>query len=200
MKRSLTLALSIAVLLASPTGLAQEKPAAQKPPTATAPKDAPPPKPADAPEPAPKAEPKPDEGTSLDAMKRPAQAGYAVEILVLHATNSDRGIDPRIGAMPELKRAPFSSYKSYELVIKSRMSLIKGKPQRLRLPNGRVLQMSLLQVLPKDKLRLSASINQPNGKDFLPVLEVKAKRGEAFMVAGQSYKKGILVLVIRVAK
>jgi hypothetical protein len=54
--------------------------------------------------------------------------------------------------------------------------------------------------MPKHMLRISASINQPKGKDFLPLLEVKAKAGQAFIVAGQSYKKGILVLVIKVVK
>jgi hypothetical protein len=32
------------------------------------------------------------------------------------------------------------------------------------------------------------------------LLEVKAHVGQAFIVAGQSYKKGILVLVIRVVR
>jgi hypothetical protein len=32
------------------------------------------------------------------------------------------------------------------------------------------------------------------------LLEVKAKVGQAFIVAGQSYKGGILVLVVRVLK
>ena len=56
-----------------------------------------------------------------------------------------------------------------------------------------------LSALAKSVL-LSASINQPNGKDFLPLLKVKAKLGQAFIVAGQKYKSGILVLVIRVVR
>ena len=127
-------------------------------------------------------------------------AAYSAEVLVLHATNADRGIDPRIGDMPELRQPPFSSYKSYQLLQKVKLPLKLDDPKTFDLPNGRVLQAKLLEVLPADTVRISASINQPGGKTFLPLLEVKAKVGQAFIVAGQPYKAGILVLVIRVAK
>jgi hypothetical protein len=127
-------------------------------------------------------------------------AAYSAEVLVLHATNTDKGIDPRIGDMPELKQPPFSSYKSYELLEKVKHPLKKDDPKMFDLPNGRVLQTKLLDVLPEDTVRLSASINQPGGKTFLSRLEVKAKVGQPFIVAGQPYKGGILVLVIRVTK
>jgi len=125
-------------------------------------------------------------------------AKYAAEVMVLHATNSKKGIDKRIGDMPELKKPPFSSYDSYQLLTRARLPLDKGQAKTIKLPNGRVLRTKLLDILPKDYLRISASINQPKGKTFLPLLEVKAKVGQAFIVAGQSYKGGILVLVIRV--
>jgi hypothetical protein len=128
----------------------------------------------------------------------PAQRAYSAEVLVLHATNAKKGIDPRIGDMPELKKIPFSSYDSYELLQKVKLPLKKDEPKTFDLPNGRVLQTKLLEVLADGSVRLSASINQPGGKTFLPLLEVKAKVGQAFIVAGQSYKGGILVLVVRV--
>jgi hypothetical protein len=146
-----------------------------------------------------RAPPKPDEKKPDD--KKPDTASvYSAEVMVLHATNSAKGIDERIGNMPELKKPPFSSYDSYELLSKTKLPLVKDDPKTMKLPNGRVLQTKLLEVLPKHTLRISASINQPKGKDFLPLLEVKAKVGQAFIVAGQSYKKGILVLVIKVVK
>ena len=135
------------------------------------------------------------------AEKAPAPAAaYNAEVLVLHATNGDKGIDARIGDMPELKKPPFSSYKSYELLQKVKHPLEKDRPHTLDLPNGRVLQTKLLDVLPEDSVRFTASINQPGGKTFLPLLEVKAKSGQSFIVAGQGYKGGILVLVIRIVK
>lgn len=125
---------------------------------------------------------------------------FFAEVTVLHATNDKKGIDPRIGSMPQLAKPPFSSYDSYALLERTRVPLDRQSPRTLKLPNGRLLETRLLDVLAKDTVRFSASINQPNGKEFLPLLEVKAKLGQAFIVAGQSYKQGILVLVIRAVR
>lgn len=135
-----------------------------------------------------------------DKKEDDTKAKYSAEVMVLHATNSGDGIDKRIGKMPELKKPPFSSYDSYKLLRRVRLPLKKDDPKTIELPNKRVLQTKLLEILPKDHVRISASVNQPKGKDFLPLLEVKAKVGQRFIVAGQSYKSGILVLVIRVVK
>ncbi|HYQ47053.1 MAG TPA: hypothetical protein VER11_34020 [Polyangiaceae bacterium] len=129
-------------------------------------------------------------------VEQPLQA----EVLILHATNEQKGIDPRIGKLPELGKPPFSNYDSYQVLDRARLPLKKDAPQNLKLPNARTLQVRLLDELGPDSVRLSASINRPNGKEFLPLLEVKAHVGQAFIVAGQSHKKGILVLVIRVVK
>ena len=128
------------------------------------------------------------------------EATFAAEVLVLHATNTQKGIDARIGSMPELKKPPFSSYDSYELLDRARLNLDRQSPKTLKLANGRVLETRLVEVLGKELVRLSASINQPGGKEFLPLLEVKAKVGQAFIVAGQRYKQCILVLVLRVTQ
>ncbi len=125
---------------------------------------------------------------------------FFAEVLVLHATNEKKGIDPRIGSMPELAKPPFSSYDSYVLLDRARPPLDKQTPGTVKLPNGRSLETRLLEVLSPDLVRMSASINHPNGKEFLPLLEVKAKINQPFIVAGQSYKQGILVLVIRAVK
>jgi hypothetical protein len=132
--------------------------------------------------------------------KSPEQSAFFADVMVLHATNSKKGVDARIGNMPELAKPPFSSYDSYELLERKRLPLEQKAPSTLTLPNGRVLRTQLLQIISKDALKFSASINQPNGKEFLPLLEVRAKLDQAFIVAGQSHKQGILVLVIRVVR
>lgn len=136
--------------------------------------------------PAPSAKPDPDQS-------------LAAEVLILHATNDKKGIDARIGKLPELSKSPFSNYDSYQLLDRVRLPL-KKEQAVLKLPNGRTLQVRLVDEPGPDSVRLSASINRPNGKEFLPLLEVKAHVGQAFIVAGQSHKKGILVLVIRIVK
>jgi hypothetical protein len=123
-----------------------------------------------------------------------------VEVSVLHGTREAREPDPRIGDMPELREGPFAKYPSFRLLSRSRLPLVKGGKRQLTLPNGRLLEARLADLLPDGSARLVASINRPGANDFLPLLEVKAKRGQSFIVAGQSYKRGILVLVFKVVK
>jgi hypothetical protein len=149
---------------------------------------------------APATKPDKGKGDKPKDEKKPAEAEFATEVMVIHATNSGKGIDPRIGNMPELKKPPFSSYDSYELLSKTRLPLSKDE-KTMNLPNKRVLKTKLIEVLPDNEhVKMSASINQPGGKTFLPLLEVKAKANQTFIVAGSNHKGGILVLVFRVVK
>ncbi len=140
-----------------------------------------------------------------DASKKAEEVSAAVEIVILHATNSGEGIDPKIGNMPELGKPPFSSYNSYKLLDRVKLGLNKGKTETLKLPNTRELMVSLKDILPpkkKDELKkyvLSASIQKPGGNAVLPLLEVNAKAGDTFFVAGQAHKGGMLVIGIKVA-
>jgi hypothetical protein len=144
--------------------------------------------------------PPPPSGGAAPAKPPAEEVKFGAVVTVLHATNKNKGIDPRIGKMPELGKPPFSSYNSYELVSRAKVAL-NTTGTNTTLPNRRVLRTTLLEVLPdKEHIKLSASINQPGGRTFLPLLEVKAKTGQSFIVAGQSYKGGILVLHIRVEK
>lgn len=144
-----------------------------------------------------------------NAQERPAQAATQdavnAEVVVLHATNDGSGIDPKIGKMPELGKPPFSAYNSYKLLERLKVSLQKGKPTTTKLPNGSVLMVSLKDVVAakkKDEPKrfvVSASIQKPGGTTFLPLLEVNAKAGENFFVAGQQHMGGVLVIGIKVA-
>jgi hypothetical protein len=125
-----------------------------------------------------------------------------VEVMVLHATNSDAGasIDPAIGKLPALKQPPFSSFNTYRLVSRTPLSVSKAAPTTTKLPNDRVLQITLRDILASSRYRIATSINQPGGTTFLPLLEVTTPAGEPFFVAGQSYKGGMLVIGITVVK
>ena len=176
MKRVALALCSLVAVLTLPAHAGSDPSASVKPAASTAPSAAPP----------PSAKPDPDQS-------------LAAEVLILHATTDKKGIDARIGKLPELSKAPFSNYDSYQLLDRVRLPL-KKEEAVLKLPNGRTLQVRLVDEPGPDSVRLSASINRPNGKEFLPLLEVKAHVGQAFIVAGQSHKKGILVLVIRIVK
>ena len=130
----------------------------------------------------------------------PAKLETAVEVSVLHGTHDKRPSDPRVSHLPELREGPFAKYESYEVLSRTTLSLNRGGKRQLTLPNGRLLEARLEAILPDGSSRLIASINRPDAKDFLPLLEVKARPGQSFIVAGQSYKRGILVLVFKVVR
>ena len=146
-------------------------------------------------------------GALADEPGKPAEvapAEVAVEIVILHATNDGSGIDPKIGKMPALAQPPFSSYNSYKLLDRVKLPLAKGKSSTTKLPTGRDLMVALKDVVePKKKgeprrYLVTASIQKPDGNTFLPLLEVNAKPGEPFFVAGQTYKGGTVVIGIKV--
>lgn len=126
------------------------------------------------------------------------------ELIVLHGTNDGTGIDPKIGKIPELSKPPFSSYNSYKLLDRPKLNVCKGKEVKVKLPNERELAVSLKDIVAakkKDDVTryvMSMSINKPGGNTFLPLLEVNAKAGEWFFVAGQSYKGGMLAFGLKV--
>jgi len=131
----------------------------------------------------------------------PAPQPVPAEILILHATNSGGGIDPQLRHLKQLQRPPFSAYDTYKLLRRSQSSLEPQKATTTRLPNGRVLRTELKEVVPPDRYRVSTSISRPgSNNEYLPLLEVTAKSGETFFVAGQSYRGGILVVGIRVGE
>lgn len=131
-------------------------------------------------------------------------AAVNMEVIVLHATNDGTGIDPKIGKIPELSKPPFSSYNSYKLLDRPKISVTKGGQSTVKLPNGRDMAVMLKDILaPKTKGEVtryvvSTSIQKPGGNTFLPLLEVNAKAGEWFFVAGQTYKGGVLVIGVKV--
>ena len=127
----------------------------------------------------------------------PPKLETVIEVSILHGSHESRPNDPRIGDMPELREGPFAKYASYQLLSRSSLPLSKGDKRQLKLPNGRLLEARLEDLLPDGSSRLVASINRPGASDFLPLLEVKAKPGQSFIVAGQSYKRGVLVLVFK---
>lgn len=137
------------------------------------------------------------------APKQPAPVtAVAAEVMVLHGTNDNSGIDPQIGRMPALSKPPFSSYNSYKQLARTTLQLQKGSASAYKLPTGRDLQVTFKNVVQAQgeppRFVIDASIQKPDGKAFLPQIEVSAKPGEWFFVGGQEYKGGGLVIGIKV--
>jgi hypothetical protein len=146
----------------------------------------------------------PAEARATDPPGDAATPSAKIDVLIMLATNDGSGIDPKIGSLPQLGKPPFSAYNSYKLLDRPKISVTKGTPATVTLPNSRDLLVSLKDILPPKKKDdptryvLSASVQKPGGDTFLPLLEVTTKAGEWFFVAGQSYKSGTLVIGFKV--
>ena len=122
------------------------------------------------------------------------------EVLVVLASDQAGEVDPELAAIPALKKPPFSAFKSMKVLTRTDIKLKQGQPFTVSLPNGRHLMLTLTERLEDGRSKVQLSINKPNKKDYLPLLEVKAKAGEPFFVAGQSYEGGTLVIGVRVGE
>lgn len=146
----------------------------------------------------------PAQSASAVPSNLPPQAPVGGEIIVMLATNGDGGIDPQIGVLPQLRLPPFSAYNTYKLLARHPVTWALRQSQSVKLPNGRILKTSLTTVDANQRHRVSASISRPDvdagERSFLPLLEVTARSGETFFVAGQSYQGGVLVVGIRVGR
>lgn len=122
------------------------------------------------------------------------------QVLVVLAKEEAGSIDAALKDEPALRRPPFNSFRSMKVLSKPEISLRVKKPEEVTLPNGRKLRLSVERVMPNDRYRVKVSINRPDQKDYLPLLQVVASRGDPFFVAGQSYKGGTLVIGVRIGQ
>lgn len=131
-----------------------------------------------------------------------AEAHPGIEVSVIHATRTDGGaaIDPRLRDLPQLTHEePFVRYNVYSLLERKELALEPGRAAGSPLVNGRVLELTLLDVTDhagQKRYHLRAAIDEPGAKPL--VLEVTAGKNEPFFVAGQSYRGGTLFLELRV--
>jgi hypothetical protein len=128
----------------------------------------------------------------------------SLQVTVIHAMTSDAGgsIDPLLRDLPQLGRdQPFVRYNVYKVLDRRELALDPGKPAETPLPNGRVLQVTLVDQAgdgPGRRFHVRAEIGEPGKKAFLKLLEVTASPNEPFFVGGQSYQGGTLFLELAV--
>jgi hypothetical protein len=136
--------------------------------------------------------------SSLSASDRASTATVPAEVLVVLAKEDPGTIDPELKKLTALRRPPFNSFRSMNVLSKPKLTLRPGKDEIVTLPNGRRLKLTLLRVMPDGRYKVRAAINRPNKADYLPLLQVVASAGDPFFVAGQSYQGGTLVVGVTV--
>jgi hypothetical protein len=131
------------------------------------------------------------------ALPTRAEEPLSGEVLVILASEASGAIDPSLAQIPALNKPPFNAFRSMKVLTRTTVSLTVGKPVDVGLPNNRRLNLTLQARRPDGRSRVQVSINRPNEKDYLPLLEVIASPGEPFFVAGQKYQNGTLVIGVR---
>jgi hypothetical protein len=132
------------------------------------------------------------------AEDKPA-AALPGEVFVILA-GADGAIDPSLESVKALKEPPFNSFKSMKILSRTPIALKGSDSATVELPNGRRLLLALVERMADGRAKVQVSINKPNQKDYLPLLQVIASAGEPFFVAGQKYQGGTLVIGVRVGE
>lgn len=122
------------------------------------------------------------------------------EVFVVLAKAEPGTIDPALQSVTALREPPFNTYQSMQVLARNNVSLQPRQPVMVSLPNGRKLQLELLEQLADGRFKVRVSINLPGKRDYLPLLEVMASAGEPFFVAGQKHEGGLLVIGVTVGK
>ncbi|MGB3051826.1 MAG: hypothetical protein WBB42_12555 [Polyangiales bacterium] len=135
------------------------------------------------------------QGSSLSRSDRAAAiSNVPAEVLVVLAKEEPGQIDPQLKKLTALRRPPFNSFRSMQILSRPKLTLTPGKDALVSLPNGRRVKLTLLRVMPDGRYKVKAAINRPDKSDYLPLLQVVASAGDPFFVAGQTYKGGTLIV------
>jgi hypothetical protein len=140
-----------------------------------------------------------------DIVELQTNEAAVAEVLVLHATNSGKGIDDKLKHLKkDLQKPPLSSYDSYEQLAQESRGLELKTPATVSLPNEGKLSLTLNEVIPREgkkpKFDVDVKVDDKDGNQFV-FTNVKAPASKYFYVAGPPYTKdgfeGILVFAIR---
>ena len=122
------------------------------------------------------------------------------EVLVILAHEKPGPVDASLSAVKALQEPPFNNFRSMKILSRSGLDLEAERAVEVDLPNGRKLRITLRERRRDSRFKVQVSINRPNQKDYLPLLEVIASPGEPFFVAGQTFPGGTLVVGVRVGE
>lgn len=166
--RTLARTLSALLLLGALSDAAQAQPAARPRPSAPA---------AQAP-------------AASAADEKPVPANKVnVQIMVVFATSSQTGVDPRLGNLT--RYLSNLKYSGYQLLDSQQATLSANGSQSFQIEGGRKVSVTLLSR-DDQKARMRVEITQGSGKLLDTTLSVN--RNGTFIVAGPKHKDGILVL------
>lgn len=141
---------------------------------------------------------------SASAGAQSAPTALQADVMTLHAHNVKGGIDGKIGKLPQLKKPPFSQFKSWKLLEKSKATLAKDVIAAVRLPNGNVVELNFKAVVMPTKTgdpvkyTVTTLVKKADGGS-MPVGSVTTKAGEVFFVSAGQHLTGVIMVAIKVS-
>jgi hypothetical protein len=124
---------------------------------------------------------------------KPAATGKVeVQIYVVHATDSESGIDPRLSALAASFH--YFKYKGYRLLSTQEADVSVGEDHSFPIEGGRRLKVTLMS---RDDARARVRVEMTSSDGKLLDTTVSINRGGTFIVAGPHYEDGILMLPVR---
>jgi hypothetical protein len=129
------------------------------------------------------------------AVVRADDAKVSGEVTVVLAKEAEGEYDAKLKQLPALQKPPFNGFKSMKVLSTTPVELGADKTPSVALPNGRSLQLKLLENMADGRHKVQIAIKQEGKPDKL--ITVVAS-GEPFFVAGQSFEGGTLVIGVRV--
>jgi hypothetical protein len=124
--------------------------------------------------------------------ERPAANQVRLSLLVVHATDSESGVDPALGKLA--KSFSHFKYKGYRLLAQHDADVRVNQDQSFSIEGGRTVLLTVLSKEDSDA-RVRVQVTGKGGK----ILDttVKVNRDGTFIVAGPQYKDGILMLPLK---
>lgn len=123
---------------------------------------------------------------------RPASGRARITVNVVHATDSESGVDPRLSSLAS--QFKYLKYKGYRLLSTQSADLAPGGDKDFSIEGGRTLRVSLVS---KDEAHARVRVEIDGKRGKLIDTTVKINRDGTFIVAGPQYKDGILILPLR---
>jgi hypothetical protein len=131
-------------------------------------------------------------GGTASSASRPASGKTEITVSVVHATDSESGIDPRLESLVSQFR--YFKYKGYRLLSTQSAELSAGADHTFAIEGDRSMTVTLVD---RDDQHARVRVEIDGKKGKLIDTTVKINRDGTFMVAGPSYKDGILILPLR---
>jgi hypothetical protein len=114
-----------------------------------------------------------------------------VQLRVVHATDAEAGVDPRLSSLSSSFR--YFKYKGYKLLSTQNADIAVGGDTTWSVEGGRRITVSLLSF---DEARARMRVQMTNSDGKILDTTVNINRNGTFIISGPRYKDGILMLPV----